>query len=412
MITIIDSPATTGVPTYKEPNLIYVFSSTETAEDNFKYVVTVNVVGGSEIYKGYFDPNPASRLVFNLSPIVRELLKIDVKEYLSENTVFTLPNTTDTHCSVSTMGSLAIQVEVDEYYGDPPEIVVSGVSVTNIIVDGKFYIKDGYKPSLADYIESFLPNTTKAWWTQRNAVNGEIVIKASDTDYGVVCYSQSNTISFTYKIYNGTTLLATETITADGSAVGDTQNRYMTHFGCYPANLNKAESQVTTKPSTVTWTHYTITRAVGGLFQVASTIKVVNTPHPCKHEPVMVAFHNKRYAGWEFIRFDGRKTNEVTTDSKYYQKSVGTYSASTFSFNSFDRSVQAYHSEESFEYTLKSEALTTEETQLMAGLVASDNVYAYIGGQWLPVEVSTGGITYQTDPISKLQYAEIKIKEA
>jgi hypothetical protein len=412
MITLIQSPP--NDPMFVGQKLIFIASSTETAEDNFKYNVVVEYPFAAtdiEIYNGLFDPNPSGDLIFDLSPIIRDRMAMDVVDE-DGNLIFEMPHTTGVMAVDSIKACEFYKVTINEYYGDPAEVVLSGITVVRNYVAGAFNIRDGFEPSVVDYLPSF-PNTTKGWWTGRNLVNDEIVIKVSDEDYGVIGYGNYEGIYPThalYQLYNGATLLSSEALLL-GSGTSTAHDR-VNYAAVYPANLN-GDSGLTVKPNSTTWTHYLIRGYYGvATFWCTKTIRFVNTPHACKNTSVQVAFHDWRNCCWEFFRFDGRPTPSVNKTPKTYQKTIGDYTGTTFSFNTWDRSVDNYHNTIDEEWTLKSEYLTVEETQIVSRLITSKQVMAYIQGQWLPVIVDTKSFSYQIDQLSKATFAEVKIKIA
>ena len=409
MITLEQSPPNNVL--FAGQKLIYIASSSETAEDNFKYNVVVEYPDGAgdiEIFNGLFDPNPSSNLVFDLSPIIKDRLRMDT-ENNDGAMLFTMPSTTGETSSASYYASELFKVTINEYYGDPAEVVASGLTVARQFIAGAFTNKDGFEPSMANYSPTVLPNTTLGWYIGRPVVDDIVTIKASDEDYGVICYSCDNvtTTNALYQLYNGATLLSSEAILAD--ATGDDSHDGMNYLACYPANLN-GDSGLTVKPNSTTWTHYLIRGYFGApTFWTTKTLKFVNTPHPCKHTPIQIAYHDIRNGCWEFMRFDGRPTPSVSNDSKTYQKIIGDYTGDSFTFDSWARSKENYHNDIEEQWTLQSGLLDVYETQQARDIVKSPQVLAYIQGQWLPVLVDTKNYSFQVEKISKATFAEIKI---
>lgn len=409
MITITQSPPNNAL--FTGQRLIYIASSNDTAEDNFKYNVVVEYPTGAgdvEIFNGLFDPNPSGDLIFDLSPIIKDRLRMDTEDE-DGNLLFTLPHSTGVCRSDSTVASELFKVTVNEYYGNPAEVVESGATIARQFIAGAFTNKDGFQPSVANYLPTFLPNTTLGFWLGRPIVDDIVTIKASDDDYGVICYSCDGVVTSAviYQLYNGATLLSSEAITADTNA--NDQHDAMNYLACYPANLN-SDSGLTVKPNSTTWTHYLIRGYFGTpTFWTTKTLKFINTPHPCKHTPVQIAYHDIRNACWEFMRFDGRPTPSVTNTSKTYQKTIGDYTGTSYTFDSWARSKENYHNEIEEQWTLQSGYLDVYETQQVRDIIKSPQVLAYIEGQWLPVLVDTKNYSFQVEKISKATFAEIKI---
>jgi hypothetical protein len=409
MITLEQSPPNNVL--FAGQKLIYIASSSETAEDNFKYNVVVSylvALDTIELFNGLFDPNPSGNLVFDLSPIIKDRLRMDT-ESADGNMLFEMPHSTGVTSSNSHDASEGYTVTINEYYGDPAEVVASGLTVYRQIIAGAFTNKDGFEPSMANYLPTFLPNTTLGFYLGRPMVDDIVTIKASDEDYGVICYSCDGLVTshLLYQLYNGATLLSSESITA-GTTAPDAHDG-MNYVACYPANLN-GDSGLTVKPNSTTWTHYLLRGYLGTVtFWTTKTLKFVNTPLPCKHTPIQIAYHDIRNGCWEFMRFDGRPTPSVSNDSKTYQKVIGDYTGDSFTFDSWARSKENYHNDIEEQWTLQSGLLDVYETQQVRDIVKSPQVLAYIQGQWLPVLVDTKNYSFQVEKISKATFAEIKI---
>lgn len=59
--------------------LVNVYSSSSTAQTNFKYLIQVEE-DGTQIFESYVSPNPAGVCMFDLSPIIKERLNAPVIE--------------------------------------------------------------------------------------------------------------------------------------------------------------------------------------------------------------------------------------------------------------------------------------------------------------------------------------------
>jgi len=140
---------------------------------------------------------------------------------------------------------------------------------------------------------------------------------------------------------------------------------------------------------------------------------MVNTPQPCKHTAVQVAWKNTLGA-WDYFRFDARTQRRITSQSKDYRKTIGNYGTATtdFEFNTFDAQVVPYHKEAQLEYTLQSDWLKVVDTELLTNMVKSKNVMMYMDSAWLPIIMDSGSLSFEKDTISKRLVANVNVKLA
>ena len=420
-ITLQDQPRDL---TQKKQKLIYFGIGTNLVQVNYKYGVTVDVIGGSNALKYYVPPNPSTYMVFDLAPAVRDRVTLDVEDAQSGGVIHNIPHTEDDFMSVGTNGCKQFQVFFFEVYGDPISEQATTAFDFPFLLSGGFNIRDGFKPDMSDYEPT--ASTKKAFLTERVRINGEIRIKASESDYGTLSfinddgtYFNSDATRLRYKIYNSLGVQGTEVFTI-GTAYGSqlpiatTAAGKLTYFGAYPANVNSENHAVSSgfKPEDIAnWTYITWELLDDSLNAVSEPIYIDNTANPCKHESVHLAWGNKLGA-WDYWRFDARKKNKVNTQRKLYQKSAGDYSDTSFSMPAFSRQSKAYHVESTLEYEIESEALTYEESDYIKNVMSSENVMMYIGGQWLPVNVTNNSLSFQTEPISKRITTKLSVELA
>lgn len=117
---------------------------------------------------------------------------------------------------------------------------------------------------------------------------------------------------------------------------------------------------------------------------------------PIKHDPVQLCWINTLGA-WDTLRFDGRNLKTITTESKTYRRSVGNYSAATFTFNSYDAQVENFHKTGKERFNLQNLFFDEAERELLQYAFRSRQVYFRVGsGSWLPCVIQTN--TYTVRP--------------
>ena len=413
-ITITDSP---NDFTFKGQRLIYTATSTNTAQTGFKFIVEV-FTGGSSVGKYYIPQNPSGVLVFDIAEVVRELIQVDTNDYLGNGLIHTLPNVSTKQMSKALKGIAKLDVQIGEVYGDPLVEYTALASDTIVLTSGNVQAREGYKYALSEYIAN--SSTKKVFLTNRkpsplNVISKDhIEVKCTDTDYGsMAVWNDSIFISSTatkimYRIYDSGGLVGSQSMSfaiLNGSGLPSSADvsAKLTYIGVFPANWSSPNSPLlsTNKPANVSgWTYYTIEMLDAVSASVSEPIYFVNTPSPCKHSPVQLAWVNQLGA-WDYFRMDARTSRAITTTAKEYMKTLGDYSSSTYSFDTWSRQQTPYQVDAKLQYILKTEYLSKEDTELLQNVLRSKNVMMQLDGNWLPVVVKTTSVNYETETISR-----------
>ena len=413
-ITITDSP---NDFTFKGQRLIYTATSTNTAQTGFKFIVEVKD-GATTLGKYYVPQNPSNILVFDIAEVVRELVQVDTNDDLGNGLIHTLPNVSTKQMSKALKGIAKLSIEIGEVYGDPLVEYTALASDTIILTSGNIQAREGYKYSLSEYIAD--ASTKKVFLTNRkpsplNVISKDhIEIKCTDTDYGsMAVWNDDTTISSTatkimYKIYHAGGLFGSQAMsfsTLNGSDVPSSTDisAKLTYIGLFPANWSSSNSPLLSayRPVYVSgWRYYTIQMLDASSNPVSEPIYFVNTPSPCKHSPVQLAWVNQLGA-WDYFRMDARTSRSITTTAKEYMKTLGDYSSSTYSFDTWSRQQTPYQVDAKLQYILRTEYLSKEDTELLQNVLKSKNVMMQLDGEWLPIVVKTTSLNYETETISK-----------
>lgn len=413
-ITITDSP---NDFTFKGQRLIYTATSTNTAQTGFKFIVEV-FTGGSSVGKYYIPQNPSGVLVFDIAEVVRELIQVDTNDDLGNGLIHTLPNVSAKQMSKALKGIAKLDIQIGEVYGDPLVEYTALASDTIVLTYGNVQAREGYKYALSEYIAN--SSTKKAFLTNRkssplNVISKDhIEVKCTDTDYGsMAVWNDSIFISSTatkimYRIYDSGGLVGSQSMsfaTLNGSDLPSSVDvsAKLTYIGLFPANWSSTNSPLlsTYRPANVSgWTYYTIEMLDAVNASVSEPIYFVNTPSPCKHSPVQLAWVNQLGA-WDYFRMDARTSRAITTTAKEYMKTLGDYSSSTYSFDTWSRQQTPYQVDAKLQYILRTEYLSKEDTELLQNVLRSKNVMMQLDGNWLPVVVKTTSVNYETETISR-----------
>ena len=413
-ITITDRPNNF---TFKGQRLVYTATSTNTAQTGFKFIVEV-FTGGSSIGKYYIPQNPSNILVFDIAEVVRELIQVDTNDDLGNGLVHTLPNVSTKQMSKALDGIKKLDVQIGEVYGDPLVEYTNLASDVVVLTGGNIQAREGYQYALSEYIAD--ASTKKVFLTNRkpsplNTISKDnIEVKCTTTDYGSMAvwnddvYISSDATQIMYKIYHAGGLFGSQAMsfsTLNGSDVPSSTDisAKLTYIGLFPANWSSSNSPLSSpyRPVNVSgWRYYTIQMLDASSLPVSEPIYFVNTPSPCKHSPVQLAWVNQLGA-WDYFRMDARTSRSITTTSKEYMKTLGDYSSSTYSFDTWSRQQTPYQVDAKLQYILKSEYLSKEDTELLQNVIRSKNVMMQLDGEWLPIVVKTTSVNYETETISK-----------
>jgi hypothetical protein len=415
-ITITQSPNNLMM---KRSPIMYVATSTNVAQPDFQFIVVVKQ-RATTLGKYYVPSNPANRLIFDASTVIDRFVRLDDRSALG--IIHELPQAANEIFSPATTGIGKFDVEIGEYYG--------GTEYLALATD-TFYAIDGatqYRLGLNYPYNEFQPDGSGkiGWLTDRknsgNIYGAGIEVKASNTDYGSMCFLNDSTGIITssawgvrYSIYDNVGLIGTEDIginATNGIGLPNSTNAIdkLAYMGVLPANIGDADSPFALDPSSVTWEYYELTLISVGLAAVSLPLRIINTPSPCKHEASWLMWQNQ-VGGWDVFRFDGRTDFKTDTSGKDYQKLMGTYGGTTFGFQTYDRSKDTYYISKTLSRTIRTDIITTDEQDLLANVLRSQTVLTNYNGQWLPCKIRTSSYT-QTQFMSKVKTVSFDIEIA
>jgi hypothetical protein len=383
----IDSQPSLIVPANQ--SLIFSISDTGTAPDRFVVWVLEDSV---EIAKLYLTPNTNNVSFFNLAEVVRDRVKVDDKIRDESATLLSyssLPFTTGRN------GLKKYVVNVGSYDGG----VESGTEDTDTIylLDGVEQISAGLHPSFAEYYPT--ASTKKSWLTDRVPVDNVITLEASDNDEGCIAFLNDSTIIggssvkilTTLKDSTGATLSTLyDTIdVANGAQLQSASdiNQKLTYLMAYPKNFNVwGAGKLTTYP---TWSYYDIEIQSGASAQISNILRVNRKCTQEKHTNTQLAWTNS-VGGWDSVLFTGRTEHTDMVTSKPFQKQIGNWDASTYTFLPQARESQDYQVTGKSSFKLISVDFSFADIQLIKYALRSDNLMIRAGsGEWMPVVIDT-----------------------
>ncbi len=386
----IDSKPTLIVPS-NQP-LIFTISDTGTAPDRF--VVWVDE-DGTQIGKFYLTPNTNNKAHFNLAEVVRDRVKVDDKIRDESATLLsydTKPFTTGRN------GLKKYQVEVGQFSGSTESSPQDSDVV--YLLDGAEQLSSGLHPSYANYYPTH--PSKKTWLTDLEPVNDIINVNVRQEDEGCIAFLNDINIigsvaaQIEYKLYDASgSVLQTEYDTinsANGAQLPNASdnNQKLTYLMAYPANIKGWISAGKAPEDNATWSYYDIELQSGSGSQMSNIIRFHKVCGAVKHDNTQLAWTNTR-GGWDSLTFTGRSSETETTQSKPYQKQIGDWNASTYTFLPQAREMESYQRTNAIKHKLNRIDFSFAEMELLRYALRSDNVMMRIGdsGAWQPVTLDT-----------------------
>ncbi len=370
-------------------SLIFSISDTGTTPDRFVVWVLEDSV---EIAKLYLTPNTNDVSFFNLAEVVRDRVKVDDKIRDESETLLSysaLPLTTGRN------GLKKYVVNVGTYTGG----VESGTDDTDTVylLDGVEQVSAGLHPSFADYYPTSA--TKKTWLTDRIPESDFITLEATEEEEGCIAFLNDSTI-----ISGVATQIKTEIKSAAGTVMAtilDTINpangaqlpsatdinQKLTYLMAYPKNLETWGAGVlSTYPK---WSYYEIQLLTGSSARVSNVLRVKKKCTQDKHKNTQLAWTNS-VGGWDSVLFTGRTEHTDMITSKPFQKQIGNWDASTYTFLPQARETQDYQVTGKSSFKLISVDFSFADIDLIKYALRSDNLMMRAGsGDWMPVVIDT-----------------------
>lgn len=429
-------------------DLIFMASSTNSSEPNFKFIVQV-YQGGSEIAKYYIPANPAGRLLFNAKSIAQSKLKTPVE---NQNNGVIHNNTT--WFSRSSSGSDQFEFRFGEYYGTNPTEYLNLTSTTRILWSGYSLSKELLHvdftlplahgsnvdktncPFLTERVRGYVDNgglqevgknLVNPWNSGVPFSEDSIQIDVLSTDDGVLSFMNDtffemvgasfDTDGIEIKFYDVVDVELSSFYVALSAANGTRTPSDSTdfdgkvcHINAYPANdlINALLGAFTS----TTW--YTI--------QLVAQDDPDNEPTSlpvrfnlidsisCKNTPVRLAWTN-RWGGWEYEWFDGRVNKQYTSDKKTYRKLRGDYTGTDIDYNSWDAGETVFFNDGTEVWELRKSNTDFPMRHFLRTLIQSEQVHLYENGVWIPVVVEDKSFKEEA-VISKNVDVTFKVKAA
>ena len=402
--------------------LVLTASSTNTSEEKFRYVMTIDV-NSTEVIKVKQQANANDYVHFDLYQIIKDYFKT---KYLDGGT--------EIHKIITTVDgddtALFIELNVYEEYAtsattDPTEYPSTGNATTSFIaINTTYQFKDGVTPTLAGVYE-FNNDTTEIQWltnmpTRLKTRPGEYqtaAILASDfrgavstsLRYSITFYEADGTQISTANITRATIGMAN--FVATKSAVNAGVLYQFIPIGYQ--NLEDQSFNTSIRPSTqANLAYYTINIFDNSGDYITKTYRF-DIADCSKYTPIQLAWVNALGA-WDYYTFELAHTEKLNIQRETFRKPYGNWGAgATYTYSQYESGDTIYKIEADKQYTVNSDWLNDSDFEWLQELLMSKEVqFVNENGDFTPVIITDTDYEFKQDVNNKLNNLQLTFKLA
>lgn len=386
-------------PAYNE--MVYVVTSNNYAQTNFKYVADV-YIDGTYVKRLTLPANPTyNNCVVDIHRIVETFVTYDI-DIAETSGVTQCPST---WCKVVT--------KFGEEYG----LDSSGVTVyPDLTTSSTCYAYAGSLKEFdfIDYVDNdyILDSSGSLFMTNMPRINNKIAnnqlmwlggYQNTDNDINVVSvatYDSSDVLIDEYQITN------------QYDTPQSVDNDRFLKFIC-GWNLNdipQAQLITGTQPIlTASVSRYTVATLDGGGLKTSETFNFYPTEDCTPYESFELHFQN--VFGWfDTFVFTSKSTTNVAIDRKEYKKQTGTVGATSFTTTKADRGYQNYFTSSNKKMTLKSRWMTETEFNWLTELIESPQVFWNYNSELIAINVTNSEYELKKVANDNLIQVELQVK--
>jgi hypothetical protein len=387
--------------------LMIVCRSTNVTNAGFRFVFDF----GS--FQVNVQPNAANKGVLDLAPIFREQLQ--------HNPLFLTTSADTENTSVA-----FISCTIKEGWLVDGVFTVSGSGMADIddvyAFLAEYQVADGYKPDpnvrygmdgITKYAMSERTNETHKWSEApaRGLSSDWVYIPTRVSDWGVI-YAPSATALLADSDFD----IAVFTSYDDTNTIIDTQfltiadnPSIVNVIGAFYANIDSWGGLDLTGAK-----YYTIQLGKEITFPIYSPSSRLYcfylVPDDCRFDNVRLGWTNT-CGGVDYFNFTKKSELSFNYDRKQYQKVVGTYNASTFGFNTYDRGTTDRYVTTTKGLQINSDWVSVGEFELLQTLCRSNDVFIINDDATMtPVLVDTQNFVIKDERYSKLYNVTLNLK--
>ena len=395
--------------------LVYVVSSTNQAEEQFRYVFDVKLdlgAGAVSVARVRQVPNPTGYGIINIAKIIEPYFAATKISTTGTNQEIHRINSTDNNwVSLNTDTLKLVEVEFGEHYVHSGETdPTTDADLTNdqiYVIDGVQQFEDGINWTFDPYI----PNDSAAKFLT-NAPNIEYV----DSDqYRTISWlgvatSQAGTIRVKFYEADGTVIQSEDIdISLEGGS-DPTVSEYdaMQFFGCGPQNFEDGDVANLKPSNNSTLSYYSVRLRNVGNTTNESELKYFYLNESCKYTPYVLAWQN-RLGAWDYYSFQKKSSRSLSIQRSTFQSLPGDYSGSSYSTQTWNRGKTNFGIKAEEEVTVNTDFVTEEEYAWLEELLTSREVY-HIGSVTRPIVLTDSSYLIKTGVNDKIMQLSLKFK--
>jgi len=420
-ITIQDQPYTWSPRGQK---LMIVATSTEYAQDGFKYGVEVTNTATGKTYNFYLSPALDNRLYFDMQSLIQ------LRNRETELMHATLVSSTFEEAK---NGLNKFNFILSEYW------IVGGVLTLNTgsevegtmiaAVNGYYQVSDGYKPNantgaidvkyaLNSNQSRMMSDRFKDTHIPRKPIGGasanNIFIPVREEDYGMLFIPGNSDYLASNDAYQYRIILYDVDFNSNIGSWIPLNGFDIEGLGVYPANIN-ADDGYDIKPSDFpNWKYYRVN--IKNAAEASKTIDYVffNMCEfgmcECIFETIRLGWVNSR-SGWDYFNFNKRSEFNNEIDRKVYRRNL--FNSNTTIFNKYDRGLFQRQNLVQRVLSVTSDFIQQGEFELLRGLLASNQVHwIHDDGTFTPVNIDDTSFTEKNTRDGKLYNVTLKVRMA
>jgi len=386
-------------PAYNE--MVYVVSSTNVAEDNFKYVADV-YIDGVNTKRLTVPANPTyNNAVIDVHRIVETALSYDIN--IAETSGVT--QAPETWCKVVVkfgeeygLDSSGVTVYPDLTNSNTCYAFAGSLSEFDFIdyVDDNYILTDDAKLFMTNAPRSnFKINTNQLMWL------GGYTNITNDVDRLVaVTYDSSENIIDEYQITNQFDQAST-----------DDNDRFLKFVAGWNLNdIPQAQLLTGTQPILTNSVYYYEIYTVNSGSVITSERFTIYLNDDCTpYESFELHFQNV-FGFFDSFVFTSKSNTNVSIDRKEYKKQTGTIGATSFTTTKADRGYQNYFTSSNKKMTLRSRWITESEFAWLTELIESPQVFWNYNGELIAINVTNSEYELKKVANENLIQVELQIK--
>jgi hypothetical protein len=420
-ITIQDQPYAWSPRGQK---LMIVATSSEYAQDGFKYGVEVTNTDTGKTYTFFLSPALDNRLYFDMQSLVQ--LRNKETELMHATLVSATFEEGDNALN-------RFNFIISEYW------IVAGVLTLNTgsevegstvaVVNGYYQISDGYKPSANGGIidvkyalnsnqSRMMSDRFKDTHIPRKAIGGtsanNIFIPVREEDYGMLFIPGNTDWLVSNDAYQYRIILYDVNFNSNIGSWVALNGFDIEGLGVYPANIN-ADDGYDIKPSDFSgWKFYQVNIKGTAGAQKSEYYIFYNICEygrcECIFETIRLGWVNSR-SGWDYFNFNKRSEFNNEIDRKVYRRNL--FNSNTTIFNKWDRGLYQRQNLVQRVLSVTSDFIQQGEFELLRGLLASNQVHwIHDDGTFTPVNIDDTAFTEKNTRDGKLYNVTLKVRMA